>query len=120
MRLADFGGEAMLGERSLDPRNEIAAKGLVIDMLQLAPAAFREMTAGRFLVMESRGQRSVVEQDIAGNSERYVAAARRHAIAARGDAHDRLVHCRSAKACGIASTRSSAIIPGPAISAARP
>ena len=42
MRLADLGLEAVLGQRRLDPRNQIAAIGLVIDMLQLAPAAFRE------------------------------------------------------------------------------
>ena len=44
---ADFRLEVMLRECRLDPRNQILPIGLVIDVLELAPAAFREVTAWR-------------------------------------------------------------------------
>ena len=108
MRLAGLGGEAMLRERRLHPRHEVAAIGLVIGVLELASAAFREVTARRLLVMRSRRQRAVVEQSIARDAERHMAAAWRHAVAACGDADDQLMH--RSRAAGIASARSSAII----------
>ena len=55
------GVEAVLRQRGLDPRHQIAAIGLVIGMLQLAAAAFGKMTAWRHLVMRAEGQRPVVE-----------------------------------------------------------
>src|SRR5690348_8425900 len=118
MRIADLGFEAVLGERGLDPRHEIAAIGLVVGMLELAPAAFGKVAAGRVLVVRPRSERAVVEQRVAGDSEGHMPPARRHAVAARSDADDQLVH--SAMAAGIASARLSAIIWGPAISAALP
>src|SRR5438067_7652279 len=87
-------------------------------MLQLAPAAFREVTAWRHLMMRSGRQRAIVEQGVSGHAPRHMTAARRDPVAARGDANDQFVH--KATALGIAAARSSAIIPGPAISAARP
>jgi len=119
MRLADLGREIVLRQRGLDPRHEVSAIRGIVGMLQLAPAAFGKMPARRLLVMRPEGERTVVEHRIAGHAERYVPAAWRHAVAARGNADDQLVH-RSAMARGMAATRSSAIICGPAISAARP
>src|SRR5690348_11533480 len=43
MRITDLGGKPVLRERALHSRDEIAAISLVIGMLELAPAAFREM-----------------------------------------------------------------------------
>ena len=119
MRLADLGRQPVLGQRGLDPRDQIAAIGLVVGVLELAAAAFGEMTARRLLVMRAGRERAVVEQGIARHAEGDVAAARRHPVAARRDADDQFVHNARLR-CGIAAARSSAIIPGPAISAARP
>src|SRR5690348_17861155 len=60
MRCPNLGREAVLGERSFDARNKISAIGFVVRVLQLAAAAFREMTAGRLLMMRPRSKRSVV------------------------------------------------------------
>jgi hypothetical protein len=86
-------------------------------MLQLAPAAFGEVTAWRHLVVRARRQRAVVEQHVAGHREGACARSR-DPVAARGDADDRLAH-RSASA----RDRGDEVVgdhPGPAISAARP
>ena len=57
MRFTNLRGEPVLGERSLDARHEIAAIGLVIDMLELASAALGEMAARRLLVVWPRRKR---------------------------------------------------------------
>ena len=88
-------------------------------MLKLAPAALWKVTAWRQLVMRSIGERPVVEDGIARHPERNVAAGRGHAVPARGNPDDQFVHS-SARAEEMAETRSSAIICGPAASAARP
>src|SRR3954451_15836405 len=88
-------------------------------MLELAPAALWEVAARRFLMMRPKRQRAIVEHGVAGNAEGNVSSARRHAVPARGNADDELVHSE-AIAEGIAAARSSAISCGPAISAARP
>ena len=54
-----------------------------------------------------------------GTAKATMLPARADPVAARGDADDRIAH-RSASVGGSAATRSSAIIPGPARSAARP
>lgn len=88
MRIPNLGLQTVLRERGLDPAHEIAAICLVVSMLELAAAALREMAARRLLMMRSGRERSIVEQRIAGDSERHVASARSHAIAARGDSND--------------------------------
>src|SRR4051812_45595050 len=120
MRFADLRLYPVLGERSLDPAYEIAAIGLVVGVLELASSAFGEVTARGVLVVRARRHRTVVEQGVARHSECDVAAACRNPVAARRDADNQFVHPRRASARGIESTRSSAIIPGPASSAARP
>src|SRR5437868_9400890 len=87
-------------------------------MLQLAPAAFGKVTAWRQLMMRAGRERAIVEQCISGHAPRHMASARRDPVAPRGDADDQLVHKAMARAT--AAARSSAIICGPAISAARP
>jgi hypothetical protein len=57
-------------------------------VLELATAAFGEMAARRVLMMRPGRKRAIVEQCIAGNSERHVLSARRDAVAARGDPDD--------------------------------
>ena len=42
--------------------------------------------------MRAERERAVVEHGVAGHPERHMAAARRHAVAARGNADDQLVH----------------------------
>jgi hypothetical protein len=61
-------------------------------MLQLAPAAFREMPTGRLLVMWTRRQRSIVEQSVARYAEGNVTPARRYTVTSRGNSNDGLVH----------------------------
>src|SRR6476661_7007001 len=109
----------MLSQRGFDTRNEIAAIGFVVGLLQLATAALRKMTARRFLVVRTGSQCPIIENRVARHTKGNMTAAWRHAVASRCNPDDQLVH-KSARACGIASARSSAIICGPAISAARP
>src|SRR5688572_27575218 len=78
------------------------------------------MAAWWLLVVGSGLNRAVVAQQVTRCCQHCVSAAGGDSVAAGGDADDFLAHRQSAKACGRASTRSSAIIAGPAISAARP
>src|SRR5437764_7489747 len=118
MRLADLGRKVVLRQRRFDPRNKITAIHFIVDVLQLAPAAFRKVTAWRHLMMRSGCQRAIVEQGVSRHAPLHMTTARRDPVAPRGDADDQFVH--RAMAEGIAAARSSAIIWGPAISAARP
>ena len=68
MRFADLGLQPMLGQRRLNPAYEIAAIGLVVGMLELAAAAFREMAARRILVMRAGSERAIVEQGVTRNA----------------------------------------------------
>src|ERR1700752_247534 len=120
MRPPDVGRQVVLSQRSLDPPYEVSPISLVIGMLQLASATFREMSAWRFLMMRSRCKGAVLEQRVSRNAERHMPPARGHSVAAGRDPDDQLVHSRRASARGIDAARSSAIICGPAISAARP
>ena len=115
----DIRRELVLGKRRFDPRNEVIAIGLIIGMLELAAAALGKVTAWRHLVMFSRRQRAVIEQRITRYAERHVVAAGSDSFTAGCDPDDQLVH-NAAIAAGIASARLSAIISGPANSAARP
>jgi hypothetical protein len=81
----------VLRERGLHARHQVAAIRLVVGMLQLASAALGEVPARRFLVVRTRRERSVVEQRIAGHSERHRPTARRHAVTAPGDSDDQLM-----------------------------
>lgn len=87
-------------------------------MLELASPALRKVTAWRHLVSGPMLKRSIVEQQIPRNGEGDVLTARADPVASRGDADDWISH--KASAAGIAATNSSAIMAGPAISAARP
>lgn len=119
MRGADLGLQPVLGKSKLDPRREVADVRLVVGMLELATAAFGKVTARRRLVVRAERQCSVIEHGVARNGERHMASGGGHSVAAGRDPDDKLVHRRSS-AAGIAAARSSAIMCGPAISAARP
>src|SRR6185503_14061483 len=120
MRQPDLRLKPVLRKGRLHARDEIAAIRLVVGVLELATAALREVAARRLLVMRTEGERAVIENGISGHAERHVTATWRHAVTSGRDPDDRFVHSTSASARGIASARSSAIICGPAISAARP
>ena len=86
-------------------------------MLQLTSAAFRKVTAWRHLMARARLDRPIVEQDITWHREGDMTAAGGDTVAPRRDADNLLAHFIAG---GMAATKSSAIIAGPAISAARP
>ena len=88
MRFADFGRKIVLGQRRFDTRFQVAAISLVVGVLDLASPAFREKPARRLLVVRTVGERAIVEDRISGDAEGYVAAGRRHAVAARRNADD--------------------------------
>ena len=69
MRLSDFRLELVLRQRRHDARDEEIAVCRVIGMLKLAPAALGKVPARRVLVMRTEGERSIVEQGVAGNCE---------------------------------------------------
>ena len=75
MRRADVRLQALLGQRPFNTADEIAAIGVGIGVLELAPAAFGKVAARRFLVMRAGRKRPVVEQCISRHSERNMAAA---------------------------------------------
>jgi hypothetical protein len=62
----------MLRKRRLDARNEIAAIGLIIDVLKLAPAALRKVTAWRHLVVRPFDEGVIVADDVAGHAEGHM------------------------------------------------
>ena len=67
-----------------------AGERLLVEMLQLAPAAAAEMAARRLGMVRSRLHRAVGGDHVAGRGKRYVAARRGDAVALGGDAHDLL------------------------------
>src|SRR5829696_9979391 len=87
----------MLGESSTHARDKVASISLVIDVLKLAASAFRKVTAWRHLMVRPVDERSVVEEDIAGNSESHVLAGRGDTVAACSDPDNFLSH-RAAQA----------------------
>ena len=112
--------QALRRQRRGDPVDEELTKRDIVDMLELAAAAFGEMTAGRHRPMGARYGLAVVGDDVARCRHRHEAAAFGHAVAATGEADDGFaVHRQSATAAGRQATRSSAISAGPASSAAR-
>lgn len=119
MRRPNLGSETMLRQRPFDPRDEICPICIIVDMLELASATLWEVVTRRLLVVRAEREPAVVEQRVARHSEWDVAAACRHSVATGSNADDKLVHLMESIASGIARTRSSAIISGPAIAAAR-
>ena len=115
----DFRFQPMLPQRAGHARRAIVCVGLIGQMLKLASTAFGKMPARRRLAAQAGLDRSVVEQDVARNCERDMASASRDPVPACRDPDNGLAH-KSASATGMAFTRSSAIIRGPAASAARP
>ena len=120
MRGANLRLQSMLGKRAGDATSRIIGKCIVIQMLKLATAAFRKVTAWRHAVARPVGDRPVRKERVARNSEGHMLAACTDAIAAGGDPDDGIAAHRLARANGIAAIRSSAIIDAPARSAARP
>jgi len=106
----------MLAQRSDDARRAIIGIAGVGQVLKLATATCWKVAARRALVARPRFQPAIVVDDVAGNRERDMATAAGHTVATRRDADDGFAH----RTDGIAATRSSAIICGPAASAARP
>ena len=106
----------MLGQRADNPRAAIIRISRVGQVLELAPAALREKAARRGLVACPPLYAAIIEQNVTWNGESDMAAAFRDAVTARGDPNDLLAH----RAEGMAATRSSAIMAGPAILAASP
>ena len=64
--------------------------GFVVEMLELAAAAFGEMAARRRLVMRAAGQRAIGAKQIAGRREGGMATVGSDAIATGGDADNRI------------------------------
>jgi hypothetical protein len=119
VRRANFGFQPMLRKRSGYARRAIVRVGSVGKVLQLAPATPGKQPAWRKLTAGSGLYRSIIQQDIAGNCKWDMATAGRNSISAGRDPDNCIAH-KSASVAGMAFTRSSAIIPGPAASAARP
>jgi hypothetical protein len=92
MRLVDPSRQMLLVEGRSDPGDKVVAISHVIDVLQLASAAFRKVTAWRHLVVSSVLERPIIEKTIARHSEGDVPAALRDAVSSRGDSDDLLSH----------------------------
>src|SRR3954469_6952774 len=113
-------GQALGGERGGDAVAQIDGIGFVVDMLELAAAAFGEVAARRPLAVRTRHEVAQGPDTIAGRRHRNVASALRHAVAAGGEADHRLAFYRhEAAAAGRWRRRSSAIRAGLASTAAR-
>jgi hypothetical protein len=65
----------VLRERCLDPAHEIAPVRLIVDVLELAPAALGKMPARWVLVMRARRESAIVQQSVTRHAERDMAAA---------------------------------------------
>ena len=82
-------GHALGGEGRSDPVPKVTGIGLVVDVLELAAAAFGKMAAWRRLAVRARHDCAGFVDPIPGRHHRQVAAAFRHAVAPRGEAD----HC---------------------------
>ena len=71
---------------------------LLVEVLQLAPAARAEMAARRNSVVRPRLQRAVGQDRVAGRGQRHVAARRGDAVTPGGDADDLFGFAHSAAA----------------------
>ena len=65
VRWADGGVDAYQPRSMFDAGNQEVTIGLVIRMLQLASAALREVSARRVLVMQSVGERAIIQHGVA-------------------------------------------------------
>ncbi len=103
----DGGGQPLRVERGGDTVGDEARVAGVVEVLELAAAADREMAAGRRLVMWARDHRAGIGQRVTGRRKRGVSPVRRDALAPRRDAQDR-AHS-DARAGVSARARSSAM-----------
>ena len=78
------GSQALLGERRRNPVLQEIRIGRVIDLLQLAAAAFGEMAAGRRLMVRAGHDGAVLGNDVTRRGHRHEAATLRHPLPARG------------------------------------
>jgi hypothetical protein len=74
MGVADLRRQLMLGQRRSHSRHQIRPVRFVIDVLKLAAATLRKVTARRLLVMRTSDECPVLQQLIARNAERHMAA----------------------------------------------
>jgi hypothetical protein len=74
MWLANLGSQLMLGQRRSHSRYQIRPVRFVIEVLKLAAATLRKVTARRLLVMRTFDECPVLQQLIARNPERDMAA----------------------------------------------
>ena len=95
MRGAQRRGQALRVKRGGDAVGDEPGIAFVVQMLELAPAAAREMAAGRGLVMRAGHDGAVGRQGVAGCGKGGVAAGRGHAVAPGGDADDGIAHAIS-------------------------
>jgi hypothetical protein len=78
----------VLGKPPFHAGYKIAAISFIVGMLQLTPPAFREVSAGRLLVMGTKRKRTIVKHRIAGNAERDVSPTCGDAIPAGRNSDD--------------------------------
>jgi hypothetical protein len=82
------GGQALGGQRRFDPVDEIGGIGLVADMLELAPAALREMAARRDPPVRAGLDIAGRTDQVARRRQRMEASALADSLATRGETHD--------------------------------
>ena len=83
-----FGRQALALGGVEHPIAHEACQRVLVEVLQLAPAASAEMAARRNGVMRARLQRTVGEKRVAGRGVRRVAARRGDSVTPGGDADD--------------------------------
>jgi hypothetical protein len=80
---------ALRGQGGSNAIPEKVGECSVVEMLELAAAAFGKVAAWWHLPVRAGLEAAVLEQEITGRGERHVPAGRSHAVATRRDADDR-------------------------------
>jgi hypothetical protein len=75
-------------QRREDPVTKEAGIGLVVDMLELAAAAFGEVAAGRLLPVRARLDTALGKNNVSRSDERVELPALPYSIASAGEAED--------------------------------
>lgn len=103
-----------------DPVGDEARIAFIVEMLELASATAREMTAGRRLMVRARHDGAVGGQGVAGGGKCGMTPVFGHAVATRGDADNDIAHGDQPLTAESASAKSSAMNARPQRRAARP
>jgi len=100
-------GDPLGGKGCGDPVSKELSEAFIVELLELAAAAFGKVTAWWHRSVRAGLDRAVGADEVAGSRQRYEAAARRHSVAMGADADYRFSFTHSKGPKPLEALRSS-------------